>query len=247
MSLPRAFVLLVIACLCGVSALPSVAADPGCAATDPIAGPVAFPHLRAAIGSGGAVTIVAFGSSSTQGVGASGAGRSYPARLEAVLRSRLPGRGVTVVNAGVGGDTVTHMAARLDRDVLRHRPALVIWQLGANDALRNMDVAAFRSEAAAVIARLRASGADILLMEPQHLPSEPPDGVWNRYIAAVRALAGELGLPMLLRSSVMREWAAAGAVPAGRLLGPDGLHMTDESYGCLAALIAEILVPTGET
>ena len=60
------------------------------------------------------VTIVAIGSSSTAGVGASAPETTYPSRLEAELKARIPGAAIRVVNHGVSGDQVRDMLARFD-------------------------------------------------------------------------------------------------------------------------------------
>src|SRR4051812_41537080 len=62
--------------------------------------------------SGGApIKVVAIGSSSTWGAGASSRASSYPSRLEAELRQHFPGHPITVVNRGVNGEEATDMLA----------------------------------------------------------------------------------------------------------------------------------------
>jgi lysophospholipase L1-like esterase len=94
--------------------------------------------VRAALIADGKLTIVCLGSSSTQGVGATAPGRTYPAQLDAILKRRLPGLGVEVANRGIGGEVVSDNLNRLDRDALALRPDLVVWQVGTNDALRGL-------------------------------------------------------------------------------------------------------------
>ncbi|PSJ19753.1 GDSL family lipase, partial [Halomonas sp. ND22Bw] len=84
--------------------------------------------------------IVAFGSSSTEGSGASSPSTTYPAQLQRDLAARLGAMGsvhssVTVLNRGKGGDDSEAMARRLERDVLADKPDLVIWQTGSNDPM----------------------------------------------------------------------------------------------------------------
>src|SRR5271154_1188434 len=73
------------------------------------------------------LTIVAVGSSSTQGVGASAPDLSYPSRLAAELKERFPAIDIRVINRGRGGEDVSEELARLDSDVLAAHPELVIW------------------------------------------------------------------------------------------------------------------------
>jgi len=119
------------------------------------------------------IRIVAFGSSSTEGVGATSPSAAYPARLEAELNQALPGesKSVSVLNRGVGGEDVDDMLARLDKDVLAAKPDLVIWQTGSNDPLRSVPLARFVDETKAGINNMRAAGLDVMLMEPQWCPS----------------------------------------------------------------------------
>src|SRR4029434_11053146 len=93
---------------------------------------VSLPNTARAIRRGEALVIVAIGSSSTQGVGASDQAHTYPALLAEALQHRWPRLAVTVVNKGVGGGTADQMLARFTQDVLPYQPQLVIWQTGSN-------------------------------------------------------------------------------------------------------------------
>src|SRR3954466_8443401 len=110
------------------------AGEPAC--PDALPRHLVLPVTRAALAAHRPVEIVAFGSSSTEGSGASAPDRTYPARLEALLRAGWPGEAVTIRNRGVGGQTVEALLARLETDVIAMHPTLVIWQVGTNEALR---------------------------------------------------------------------------------------------------------------
>src|SRR5882757_1345781 len=77
-----------------------------------------LPHVAERIAHGGPLTVVAIGSSSTAGFGASSATASYPSRLDAALNARLRGVQITVLNRGVNGEDIGDMLARLDRSVI---------------------------------------------------------------------------------------------------------------------------------
>src|ERR1700722_3665050 len=84
------------------------------------------------------VRIIAFGSSSTAGTGASSPSASYPARLEADLTAAWSAPGsVVVLNRGVGGEDADDMALRLPSVIAEH-PDLIIWQTGSNDPLNGL-------------------------------------------------------------------------------------------------------------
>ena len=186
------------------------------------------------------LTVVAVGSSSTEGIGASSPERAYPAQLEGLLRKRFPDAKIGVVNRGVSGETVADNLARLQADAIDLRPDVVIWQVGTNDALLGVPAAELAAGLRAGIGRLRAAGADVVLLGPQ--PVARPD--WERALAPVRGLLRDVATasatPLLSRHRLMSHWLVSGRFPPDSLLGPDGLHMTDASYRCLAERIADL-------
>jgi acyl-CoA thioesterase-1 len=103
--------------------------------------------------------IVAFGDSLTAGFGLSKSD-AFPAKLEAALRAR--GHKLTVIDAGVSGDTASGGQARLDWVVPDDAHAVIL-QLGANDALRGIDPAVTRTALDAIIRRLKKRDTEVLL------------------------------------------------------------------------------------
>lgn len=188
--------------------------------------------------------IVAMGSSSTQGTGASRPERSYPAMLERLLDARFGKGAVEVINSGVGGETVADNLARFGRDVIALDPDLVIWQVGTNDALEGVPAAVLRDQVLAGIAQVRAAGAEIVLMDPQPLRWAEKDRVIQSVQPALAEAARRAGVPLLPRHRLMTAWLASGQFTPATLLGPDGVHMTDASYRCLAERVADLLPAT---
>ncbi len=211
------------------------AADPAVWGAFPV-----LPRATRALAVERRLTVVAVGSSSTEGIGASSPERAYPAQLEGLLRERFPDAKVAVVNRGVSGETVADNLARLQADAIDLRPDVVIWQVGTNDALLGVPAAELAAGLQAGIGRLRAAGADVVLLGPQ--PVTRPD--WERALVPVRGLLRDVATasatPLLSRHRLMSHWLASGRFPPEALLGPDGLHMTDSSYRCLAERIADL-------
>ncbi|MBW6397826.1 SGNH/GDSL hydrolase family protein [Roseomonas sp. HJA6] len=210
--------------------------------------PIESPALIEASRQGShALRIVAFGSSSTAGSGASDTDHAYPALLQARLRAAL-GPGVTVMNQGVGGEDADNMLARLDRDVIAEHPQIVIWQVGANAAMRRMDPVRFAGFVREGVARLRQAGIEVVLMDNQRAPRIAAFPNHERFDAALAEIAASTpGVTLFSRGRMMDRWAAAG-VPGEALLGQDGLHHNDRGYACLADALADALLnslPTG--
>lgn len=201
----------------------------------------ALDRSAARVQTGKPLTIVAMGSSSTKGVGASTTALSYPSRLEQELKDRFPRVEIRVVNHGVGGQDVPEELARIDRDVLAEHPDLVIWQVGTNAALRRDDLSADEQMIRRGIATMTEHGIDVLMMDLQYAPrvvARPASAEMERLIAEIASYA-HIGL--FRRFEIMREWDRTQQLAPAAMIGPDGLHMTDASYGCLANQLAEAL------
>jgi lysophospholipase L1-like esterase len=222
--------------------LASLSLPPGAAAVAEPCPPapaqsLALPRARAAVQAGRPLTIVAFGSSSTEGSGASDNSKAYPAQVQARLRQALPGLRIRVLNRGKGGQEVSEMLARLDADVLAEHPAIVIWQAGANAVLQGMAPETFSAAMAHGIARLHAAGAEVVLMDSQRAPRILSAPHYSRFDTALHELSLNSRVPLFSRAALMRAWEEAGT-PNAEMLGADGLHHNDRGYACLASALS---------
>ena len=215
---------------------PNCAAPPALSAIE-----AALDRTSSRILSGKPLTIVAMGSSSTLGVGASSPALSYPSRLEQELRQRFPGIEIRVVNHGVGGQDVPEELTRLGRDVIAEHPDLVVWQVGTNAVLRRDDLSADEQLISRGVALMKESGIDIVLMDLQYAPrvlARPSSGEMERLIADI-ARRTQVGL--FRRFEIMQVWDRTQQLAPASSVGRDGLHMTDAGYACLANQLAEAL------
>jgi acyl-CoA thioesterase I len=204
----------------------------------------ALPHVALRIAHAAPLRIVAFGSSSTEGIGASSPAATYPMRLEAWLRAFLPDR-VEVVNAGIGGEDADDMLRRIPAVIALH-PDLVVWQTGSNDPLRDVPVERFAAETRDGVTALRQAGVDVMLMGPQDCAVLRAHAGANAYRVALRQLATDMQVPLIRRSDLMRQWLADGLITPSEMLFHDGLHMTDGGYALLATEVGkQILALSG--
>jgi acyl-CoA thioesterase-1 len=202
---------------------------------------VTLPYTARAIRRGAALVIVAIGSSSTQGAGASDQAHTYPALLAEALQRRWPRLAVTVVNKGVGGDTAEQMLARFTRDVLPYRPQLVIWQTGSNHTLESVDMQGYEHTIREGIARLKAAPMDVILMDPQYAPRIFGRPLHTAIVDTIGAVGNDLQIAVFHRFAVMRHWVTSGQYSMEDIIAHDQLHMNDVSYYCLARLLADSL------
>jgi lysophospholipase L1-like esterase len=222
--------------VCGLAAMTCV--RPGHAAAPP-ADPL--PHVTATLAHGQPLRITAFGSSSTEGVGAASPAGSYPSRLQVELNARLGDGGASVANRGVGGDDVDDMMRRLPAIIAEH-PDLVIWQTGTNDPLRGVEVDHFTDLTRQGIEAMRAAGIDVMLMGPQLCRRLAETVGAQRFRDAVRAIGEDMHVPVIRRYTMMREWLARHMLTETELLSPDGLHMADGGYALLAKEVAHTVL-----
>ncbi len=163
--------------------------------------------------------VVCLGDSLTAGVGAV-PGEDVPSRLAV-------GLGRPVVNAGVSGDTVRDALGRIERDVLPHRPGIVVVCLGGNDFLRAGTPDAAAESLIAVISRLQDAGAMVILGGFE-FPSLSGD--WGKMYRRLAQEHGCLLEPDLLRG-IRRD--------AG--LMSDAIHPNGRGYAVVAARLEKPL------
>jgi lysophospholipase L1-like esterase len=184
--------------------------------------------------------VVAVGSSSTAGTGASTPADTYPSRLEAELKQRRPDAEIRVLNRGKGGEDAPEELARLERDVVASHPDLVIWQVGTNAVLRRDDLSADGEVLRRGVAVLKQGGIDVVLMDMQYAPrviDRPSYAIMQDIIAET---ADRAGIGLFRRFELMRYWQRT-AYPETPWVAADGLHMNDAGYHCLAANLADAL------
>lgn len=187
------------------------------------------------------VKIVALGSSSTSGLGASSPAAAYPSRLEAELRARFPGRSIVVLNRGVNGNETREMMLRFQRDVVAERPHLVIWQVGTNTLLSGHDKWNLVLDVRAGVRLLEDVGSDVILMNLQYSPRVLARADHEAMLDLVALAGRETDIDVFDRFRVMKGWAETRRYPFETFVTPDGLHMNDWGYGCLAHLLAEAI------
>lgn len=167
------------------------------------------------------VKIVAFGDSLTAGYGLQPE-EAFPAQLESALNAK--GLKVTLVNAGVSGDTTAGGLSRVDW-VLQENPHMVILELGANDALRGVDPKNTADNLDQILAKFAEKKIPVLLAGMKASPS-----MGLHYSSAFNGIFDDLAdkydvelYPFFLEGVAMN--------PALNL--PDGVHPTAAGIGVI--------------
>ena len=204
---------------------------------------VSLPRVASELASGAPVLIVAFGSSSTQGHGSTSPDFTYPNRLAAQLRRQYPTADITVVNRGKGGEDAPEMMKRLQTAVIDMKPDLVIWQVGTNAVLRNLDPAETIKLVEEGIGKIQATGADLVLVDPQYSPAVNARAESAGKMINLLGKVAELRhVGIFPRFEVMRDWHEKQAIPIDNFVIADGLHMSDWGYACFAQLLGDDII-----
>jgi len=191
-------------------------------------------HLAQKLATRDPITIVAIGSSSTAGAGASSPAANYPNRLAAELKQHFPNRLITVLNRGANGEEVGDMLKRFDSAVVAAKPDLVLWQLGTNSLIRDQKLAAHDSSIHDGLKKIRAIGADVVLIDPQFAPKVIAKPEAEHMVELIAATAKQEDVDLFRRFDVMKRWSEVGHLAFETFVAPDGLHMNDWSYACMA-------------
>jgi acyl-CoA thioesterase I len=206
--------------------------------------PVEFAHfdrplLRTMryLASGEPLTIVAIGSSSTAGAGATSPAASYPSQLVADLRGRFPGHDIKVINRGVNGEETDDMMARFATGVFAEHPQLVLWQVGTNSVLRDRSLDIHSAQLREGIDELKAANADVVLIDPQFSPAVIAKPETPGMVEQIALAAKEENVDLFRRFAVMRNWYEVRHLAFADFVSPDELHMNDWSYACMAKLL----------
>jgi lysophospholipase L1-like esterase len=202
-----------------------------------------LPLRRTARGlaAGRPIKIVAIGSSSTAGTGASSPYHTYPSQLAASLAQEFVDHDITVLNRGVSGDLAAGMVARFDSDVIAENPDLVLWQVGTNSLLSNHPLKPHHSLLRKGVRRLKESGMDIVLVDPQYAPRVIAKSEAEAMVALITETARFESVDVFQRFALMRHWQTVEGLPFKAFLSPDELHMNDFSYACIARALSKAI------
>ena len=165
------------------------------------------------------LTILALGDSLTEGLGVDN-NANYPAQLEARLKE-LGYKNVKVVNSGLSGETSTGLVNRLDW-VLQTKPDITILTVGANDAIRGIDVVTVEANIRTAVKRLQDNGSEVILGGMQIY-----DNLGSDYVKSFAAIYPRVAKDM---NVTLIPFFLDGVGGDPKLNQADAIHPTKEGY-----------------
>jgi acyl-CoA thioesterase-1 len=159
--------------------------------------------------------------------------RGWVALLEERLKRERPD--YSVVNASISGETSSGGASRIDFTLQKHKPRIVVLELGANDGLRGLPVAEMKKNLAAMIERSQKSGARVLLVGMKLPPNYGPD-----YTDAFEASFGELAKRY---KTALVPFLLEGFAEDPAMFQPDRIHPTAAAQPLMLDRVWQALQP----
>jgi lysophospholipase L1-like esterase len=224
------------------AALPAPAAERCTAPPELTAAADTFPQTARAAAEKGHLVVLVVGSASTTGSGTSTPDSVYPARVEAALRTLLPGVAVEVTARGGRGLTAPDLLKLLEQALPEVKPDLVIWQTGTVDAVRGLDPDVFAATLVAGFVKVSEAKADLVLMDMQFSRFGRAVMNYGPYREAMQAVAVAAPNGMLFRRyDLMRHWAETGQVDVERAPRAAWPRETDRLHACLGLALAKTI------
>jgi acyl-CoA thioesterase-1 len=196
--------------------------------------------MRRAVSSKAHVKVLAIGSSSTVGVGASSPTATYVARLGTSLEGAVKGLDFNVIGRGLNGEIAEGAADRMKKEVEETKPDLVVWQVGTNDALRHVSLDKFKHCLKMALSWLADNKIDVVLVDPQYGETLAKDEYYEKVVSAIAEVAREQRVLLVNRFDAMRD--AQGDHGDTFYLVSDNLHMNDRGHRCMAEQLARSIV-----
>lgn len=177
--------------------------------------------------------ILVFGDSISAGFGLSPPDQGWVTLLQNKLKEE--GYGYRVVNASVSGETTAGGLVRLPRALELHHPKIVILELGGNDGLRALPIAAMRANLAKMTDLSRTAGARVLLLG-MRIPPNYGEEYTRLFSASYGAVAQQEHAPLL--PFLLDRIALSPA-----LMQADGIHPNSQGQPLLLANVWPNLRP----
>lgn len=242
-----------------------------CEAPDDAAGVVTpLPHVAAALKPGSTLDVLAIGSASlfgpeaslapgsltnqavnganatstptTQIITAASSESAFPQQMAKTLETAVPGAKVSVTVRGGRGLSAVDQLSLLEEALAHGHYALVIWQTGTVEAVRNTPPGEFGQTLADGAARVDSAGADLVLIDPQFSRFLQTNSNIEPYEQAFQHLGSLPGVLLFHRFDLMRSWVNEGQIDLERTPKAERKRAVEQLHACLGAHLARMVL-----
>ncbi len=188
--------------------------------------------LSAALAHSAPKTVLVLGDSLSAEYGLT-RGSGWVALLEQKLRAeKVDAR---IVNVSISGETTSGGRTRLPALLTQHKPALVVIELGANDGLRGLPVAAADANLRAMVDMARKNDAQVLLVGMRMPPNYGRDYT-ERFFSMYNTISTQMKAPLV-------PFMLEGVAEKPALFQADRLHPTAQAHPVILANIWPKILP----
>lgn len=193
-------------------------------------------------GEGEPVKIVCFGDSVTGLYYHTGGHRAYTDMVGIAVRQIFPQANIEMINAGISGHTTVQGLARMEKDVLFHKPDVVTVMFGLNDLAKYDDLEAYRANLVKIVERTRAAGGEPILCTPNSVQTTErrPFEKLVEYCRVVREVAIQEKVALCDAFAAFEKMRADDPL-AWRLTLSDEIHPNMAGHKVIAEQIAETI------
>jgi acyl-CoA thioesterase-1 len=193
-----------------------------------------LPHVAAALQQMKPIKILTIGASSGKRAVRGG----YAALIEQMLERAIGGLNVIMVNRGISGELAANAAQRIRTEVALNDPTLVLWQVGANDALAYVPIEQLEATLRETVRWLKEHNVDLVLVGLQYVNQMARDANYIAVRELLRRVAAEEKV-MIVRHYEARQFIAEATKAGPELF--DEVERAGAGYDCLAQYVARAI------
>ena len=214
--------------------------SPECSAKPPAyEGRRAFRRIQQALHERRAARVMAIGSSSIVGVGATKPAATFTEQLEVDLERSFKGADFDVIGRGMSGEVAAVTAARIRSEALQFKPDLIVWQVGTNDGVAGVDQAVFAALLTTTLRWLATYRYDVVLVDPQYVSKFATDEHYKAIVRIITEVARREHVPLVHRYDAMEDLARRQINRS--YMASDLFHLNDLGYKCMAEFAAQAI------
>lgn len=200
-------------------------------------------HVRAALKRpAGRLDILAVGSGTVLGPGATHPEDSFPYRMAEAIKAAAPQTVVELTVSGGRGLTAAAMLPLIDAALAQHAYQLVLWQTGTVEAVRSLPADALFKALQSGAERVGQAGADLVLIDPQFSRFLRANANLHPYESALTQAAALPGVNLFHRFELMRDWVDHGGVDLERAERNAREKTADTLHACLGRALARMVL-----
>ena len=170
----------------------------------------------------------------------------FPLQMASDLQAAIPGLNVKMTVRGGQGMQASDMLGILRTELKAAHYDLVVWQTGTVEALHKVPTGSFYQTLSDGAALVAASGADLVLVDPQFSRMLHAAADLDPYAQTLREIAAQPGAVLFRRFDLMRYWSQQGQIDMERTPRAQRLKVVEQLHACLGQALAHLITESAQ-